>query len=312
MRSSISSSEVRPATSAVALRILVVCFGMTLLIVTVATEMLVRAQVAPQDNRPQHLALLEATASADVAFGDSHVARGFDAQQGFINLAYPSENIADMLIKARHYFADHAPERVILQADPHLFAPYRLNAAPAVLEEKTPMLLAATPRHRPQLLAYWTSYFENGGQLRSTVQQTPAGSLLSSGDLSLDLPRLQMRDARMRIGSHRVARPDQVAIGQEQYRALVDFLAGQGARICFVTFPVSPAYAAAREAWPSNGHAEMIAFFESEAARVGGQYWDARTHVTDLSLFRDIDHLNAKGAVGFSQDLHTACGWGVD
>ena len=50
--------------------------------------------------------------------------------------------------------AAHAPGRVLLQADPHLFAPYRVHAGPKHYEV-APTYHVTSNRHRPRVLGYW-------------------------------------------------------------------------------------------------------------------------------------------------------------
>jgi hypothetical protein len=298
-----------------ALRTLVITLVLSLLLLAAATEWLVRTQVVPQDTFSKHLRLLQTTTQRDASFGDSHVARGFDASNGFVNLAYPSENIEYMYWKMRTFFDARPPGRVIVQADPHIFAPYRVNAPfrPYVDSKpfKAPVLYSATARHRPQLIAYWSAFLNGFGQLESKVQQTENGALLSKGDLSAQPLRKRQAEARLRIQTHRHEQSQAVVIAQARYFEMISFLAAKGAQICLVSFPVSPDYIAAladadQQTTPS-GHANAIQFFEEMAAQTGARYIDARAQITNLALFRDVDHLNVEGAGIFSSSLIRQC-----
>ncbi|RVU39065.1 hypothetical protein EOI86_07355 [Hwanghaeella grinnelliae] len=272
-----------------------------------ATEWLIRDQVLPQDTLGAHSRLLNTSQVSDAAFGDSHAARGFNASDGFINLAYPSENIHDMAVKAMSYFSDHAPGRIILQADPHLFAPYRVNSRHKI-DNDVPNLHIRSVRHRSRAFAYWETFLRNGGHLESKVTVTDFGSLLSSGDLSAVPPRKRLLDAQIRRTWHTIRETEHVETARREYAALIDWLVEKGARLCLVSYPVSEDYAAAMaSATSSAGHEEEIAFFKNQAARVGAHYWDARAAVRNRGFFRDVDHLNSEGATRFSPDLLKAC-----
>jgi hypothetical protein len=279
----------------------------------VSTEVLVRTQVVPQDNLAGHLRLLEVSTQRDAAFGDSHVARGFDAQGSFVNLAFPSENIEDIFSKVERHYSDRQPGRVILQADPHLFAAYRLYAPPQsdARSGQEPLLYSATARHRPQLISYWMAFFEGWGQLRSKVHQTANGSLLSEGDFSSLPDRKREMEALRRLVTHRLAHPSAVAAAQSRYRALVRFLMDRNAEVCLVSFPVTHAYLREVQRIEISAHAQAhskaTAFFSDAAQDMGARYVDARAMISAPNLFRDVDHLNVEGARVFSTRLLRAC-----
>lgn len=267
------------------------------------SEWLVRDQVDPQDTRLAHLTLLETAESIHIAFGDSHVARGFEAQQGFVNLAYPSENIRDMAQKFDIYFKDRDPGKILLQADPHLFAPYRIFAeTKSTNREETLALFSA--RHKPRMLGYFEAFLRGGGQLKSRVIVTPSGSLLSPGDLSTVPLKRRTLEAAQRRHWHQIRPSGRLTASQEEYEALVTEIADRGATLCLVTFPVSRHY---EEAVEDAGHREALQFFQRQADRVRARYIDARHWVTDLTYFRDVDHLNGAGAALFSPRLLQAC-----
>ena len=48
-------------------------------------------------------------------------------------------------------------------------------------------------------------------------------------------------------------------------------------------------------------------FFEELADAPGVRFVDHRSAFSDLSLFRDPDHLNKKGAIEYAPKLHAAC-----
>jgi hypothetical protein len=303
MHLSISSSEHAPRqTATAALRGFACFFFLSIVALFSASEWLVRTHVLPQDTLAAHRDLLATNTRPNAAFGDSHVARGFDAPQHFANLAYPSENIEEMIAKITHNYLHRAPGRVILQADPHLFSPYRVYGAASA--SNAPQLPAIfSDRHRPRLLAYWEVFVRGKGTMDSKVTMTPNGSLLSGGDLSLDAPRRKQFDARTRAFWHRIIPSEAVTTAKARYAGLLDLLNEQGANVCLVSFPVSPAYRLAIAA----AHAEQIAFFRAQAARVGARYVDARADVRPLHHFRDVDHLNIEGARAFSPTLLGRC-----
>lgn len=304
MHSSISNSKTneRLGTRDAIIAFLTTC-AVVFLVLGGLTEWLIRQHVLPQDTRAAHLRLFNEADASSAAFGDSRAARGFNATDGFINLAFPSENIHDISAKVKNYFRERDPKWVILQADPHMFAPYRVHAARNTQKTPEPFLLFSE-RHRSRILSYWEAYIRAGGHLVSKVQMTDNGSLLSEGDLSQVPPRKRILEARVRSGWHQIEETEAVARAREDYAAMLDWLVARDVGLCLVSFPVSDDYARAVRA---AGHEMQIAFFKREAARVAVPYVDARDAISERSFFRDVDHLNQLGAIEFSPRLLEEC-----
>ena len=299
------------------------CFGASLVAVAVvlfgASEALVRKQVNPQDEFISHARLFHSATSPHAAFGDSHVARGLVPVEGMVNLAYPSEGIEHIDWKVRRYFATRSPGRVVLQADPHLLAPYRLvnrlGNYPAKINSALNTAawrpVTGEPRYRANLLNYWSSYIKQGGRLVSRIKVMDSGALLSPGDLSADDARLRTFSARKRIATHSIRPHPEVDRLMEVYRDLVDFLTHNGAEVCLVTFPLSPDYLSAAESRQSASakgqHERVMAFFADQARKTGVRHADLRRLTADRSEFRDVDHLNGKAAKHYARAILDAC-----
>ncbi|MCG8443986.1 MAG: hypothetical protein MI723_19460 [Caulobacterales bacterium] len=290
-------------------------FAAVLALCLIASEWLVRVHVAPIDTLAQHRRLVAEADAAHLAFGDSHVARGFNAQAPFVNLAYPSENIRQTVWKAARYLERApAPEQVILQADPHLFAAYRLEAGlgdyPRRFGEAGAPLQALSDHHRPKIAAYWRAFALGGGALTSRIEPTPQGALLSPGDLTAFPPDERARMARERVALHEPSAHVGALPEARLYARLVAGLIGQGAELCLARFPVSPDYRAAVAAAPAavQGRWEAgHAFFAELAERSGARYVDHGAIFEDAALFRDPDHLNTAGALRYEPALMKAC-----
>ena len=343
-----------PGARGALLRFAAICAA-ALLALTLAAEALLRFAVEPRDEFAAHARLLTGTAAhqsapgaqADAppgapshappgapshapsgairsaAFGDSHAARGFVPPEGMINLAFPSEGIEHMDWKARRFFADRAPDRVLLQADPHLFAPYRLVSRLgdhpdriAAAAAADPMRLRiADPRHRARLIGYARSWLAGGFALSSRIEVLANGAVLSPGDFSALPERRRALELARRIRVHSLGAGPYIdrrrAELQARWSALMDALTERGARICLATFPLSPAYRAAMAAQEGKeGQAarrEVMAFFAAEAARTGARHVDLRGLTDDPADFRDADHLNGAAALRLGPAIARAC-----
>lgn len=309
MNSSISNSKPLIAS------FLAACAAV-LAIMAGTSEWLVRTQVAPQDTLERHINLFSTVSSEYAAFGDSHIARGFNAQAPVVNLAYPSENIERMAWKVERYLERvPAPKAVLIQADPHLFAPYRIDEGlgdyPKMLSGDDSILMKAfSNRYRPQLIPLWRSFFTNGGRVVSKIETTPQGALLSPGDLSAWTKAERESFVRNRVVLHQPVTDPQKTQAAALYENMVRSFVNRGAKVCLASLPVSPEYlyaienlgAEKKRAW-DNVHE----FFMGLTRYPRVAFVDHRGEVTDLAEFRDPDHLNRDGAISYSPTLQKAC-----
>lgn len=309
MNSSISSS--RRLTD-----IFLLACAVALALLVGASEWLVRAKVLPEDTLYKHVALFRTAASPYAAFGDSHVARGFDAAAPVVNLAYPSENIEKMAWKAERYLERTPnPRTVLIQADPHLFSPYRTGAGlddypQAFSKRGHGGLVSLSARYRPQLPAFWRSFLNNGGRLTSRIETTAQGALLSPGDLSRWSEAQIDEFTSFRAALHIPEPGFETSRNADLYRSMVKAFVKAGAEVCLVSFPTSPIYRAGIEAQNLAARAEFARadeFFRAFAADPKVRYIDDRERFDDLSLFRDPDHLNKKGAMLYGPMLQARC-----
>ncbi|MEO1243473.1 MAG: hypothetical protein AAFX54_16315 [Pseudomonadota bacterium] len=281
-----------------------------------ASEWLVRTQVFPQDTLRKHVALFEQTTSPYVAFGDSHVARGFDAQDPVVNLAYPSESVEKMAWKASRYL-EKTPKvkTALIQADPHLFAAYRKGAGLgdypiAFAGESGSTLLSLSARYRPQLIALWQVFVKSGGRMKSKIETTPQGALLSPGNLATWTEAQIQEFTAYRVNLHvpnmRVARSSDITL----YREIVAKFVDAGADICLVSFPTAPVYRQYVENLSDAEKRQWNAardFFAELARHPRIRFIDDTARFDDPTLFRDPDHLNKTGAVKYGPMLQNAC-----
>lgn len=310
MSSSISSSKRSVAT-------FVAGFAAVLMICAGASEWLVRTQVAPIDTMTQHAADFRVQTSAHVAFGDSRLSRGFAAKAPFQNLAYPSENLDQIAWKIETYVARNGPpKQMILQADPHMFAAYRLNVGLGDYETMLgapsglPRLMMLDKHHKPKVRKYWESYVSNGGKLTSKIERTARGTLLSPGDLSKTTEAVRAEHSRQRSEIHipvsGFAKTDQAA----KYDYLVRTLSAAGTEICLMQTPTSVDYKAAVAALSEDERTRIERaedWFAELAQETGARHVSLRDLVDDRSRFRDVDHLNAKGAVFYADTFTNRC-----
>ena len=281
-----------------------------------ASEWLVRSEVHPEDTLQKHITLFENTQSPYVAFGDSHVARGFDAQAPVVNLSYPSENVQKMAWKAARYLENAADVKtVLIQADPHLFSPYRMETGlqdypHAFDRDARSIMLSLSIRYRPQLLAFWQAFARGGGRLTSQIETTPQGALLSPGNLASWRPSDIDKFTKQRLTMHV---PDMQAASLrdvELYRAMVMRFVEAGADVCLVSFPTAPVYRDRFDALDNQQKRQWekaMSVFTELAKHSRVRFVNDMARFDDPALFRDPDHLNKEGAIQYGPILQSAC-----
>ena len=90
---------------------------------------MLRTYVLPVDAFEQIVRKINYSNKPNAAFGDSHTAAvsNFD-DKDFVNLGLGGTTIWQMSERAHYYFSKIKPGMVIIEADLHLFADYRLEA----------------------------------------------------------------------------------------------------------------------------------------------------------------------------------------
>ena len=281
-----------------------------------ASEWLLRAKVAPEDTLFKHVALFNSATAPYAAFGDSHVARGFDAAAPVFNFGYSSENIEQTAWKAERYLAQNpAPKVILLQADPHLFSSYRTGAGlagyPEVFSrEGGAGLLTLSAQFRPQLPALWRAFFLHGGRLRSEIEFTPQGTLLSPGDLSRWSVAQVDSFIRIRARLHVPVDGFEESADAAAYRLMVRRFLESGARLCLVAFPQAPVYRDRVIKQSPEAAAQFeraLDFYRAFAADPRVRFFDHRMMFDDPALYRDPDHLNRTGAAKYGPVLQDVC-----
>ena len=277
-------------------------------IVLTASEALIRIRVEPSDLLLQHLQFMAKTLDDKVVLGDSHAALGFTGQPGISNIAFPGENFATTLTKVDTFFATHKPGLVILQVSPHQLRDKRNEGIVRDyrrLGSGEMSLRVMSEWHGSQLLNYWETFLQRRSFGTQRVFQAD-GAQTSSGRLT-DLPAAERENTAQQTvtGQLPPANPA-AAVGTQILNRLLDRLAMLGAKVCLVTFPVSPDYRALAASHPEFD--ETRRFIASLARQRGLTYVDLWKAVDDERLFYNHDHLNHQGAFTVAPRIVAGCG----
>ncbi len=286
---------------------LAVALGIFLVFI-VASEVLIRVAVEPRDLLLRHVQFMAKIAGDKVVIGDSHAAVGFTGQAGIANIAFPGENFATSLTKVEAFFATHKPGLLMLQVSPHQFRDKRNEGVTRDyqrLDSGEMNLRVLSAWHGSQILDYWNTFLRRKGFGTQRVFQSD-GAQTSASRLA-DLPPGERENTAQQTLTGQVP-PANVAasFGTQKLRQLLDRLAALGARVCLVTFPVSPDYRALAASHPE--FEETRRFIAALARERGLNYADLWASVDDDKLFYNHDHLNHQGALIVAPAIAKSCG----
>lgn len=196
------------------------------------------------------------------------------------------------------------------------FAAYRLNVGLGDYEtmlgapSDLPRLMMLDKHHKPKVRNYWESYVSNGGKLTSKIERTDRGTLLSPGDLSKTTEAVRAEHSRQRSEIHipvpGFAETEQAA----NYDALVRKLSAAGTEICLVQTPTSLDYKAALAVLPESDKDRIVQvenWLAALALETGARHVSLRDLTAERKRFRDVDHLNAEGALFYADTFTNRC-----
>lgn len=300
----------RSSTSSSSAYLLVV--GMVVLLpvlgFVIGNEALIRTKVEPQDTFAQHLRFWEQARSPNVILGDSHTSNDLTGIPGFENLSYGSDTPLLTEAKVLRYFESRKPAAVILEADPHYFAPYVDKADYPERERaytqgmRLPLRMVSA-EHRGFLWRYWQEWWHGGFK---NIYSMEADGAFTHQDRWLDFSAQEReRLVRDRVALQVPTLPIATTRSAGALQQTVAYLVAKGAHVCLVTTPVVPEMATQQDAIPA--YAAAAAFYEEMAARYNVRHVDLSRAIGDESLFANQDHLNRDGALLLSPMVKKAC-----
>lgn len=267
----------------------------------IGSEYIVRTIVAPKSDFDRLRESLHSTQAPYAAFADSHGANGLLNQNGFINLSRRGDNLATILAKAQFYSRSSTAKGVIIQADPHHFASYRLNSDQLALRDdlfkrKSNWFQFLRPVYRQYLIQYWKAFFFSS---RTAIQPKHTITRL------LDLPAAEVSiTSSIRAGLHKPIPSFKQTKFADLYAKGIQALQKKGIKVCLVSFPISSPYknSVTKEAT----YTKVMQFYAAFEKQYGVKYFDFSSALED-SQFADPDHLNTEGAAAFTKIVLNAC-----
>lgn len=285
-----------------------------LLMALLATEWLVRRYVEPNDNLPKHLRIFQEATQSIAAFGDSHVACGFRPLNGAINLGFPGENIENIAHKVALFGKRVKLSHVIVQADVHMFARYRLGeiqgydalfeSAENPLAEASHWIRALSGYHRPKLIAYWRVWFNRGTFENHLRLERNGWQECPDRWRSLE-PAGRARMAAERVALHQPMERFPNVPFAARYAEMLRDLVRAGVQVCMVEFPVSAEY---RERLAGKTADRVRSWFAQLAKATGSRFFAFGDYFHgEPSSFADADHLSPAAAALFTKRILDDC-----
>jgi hypothetical protein len=244
-----------------------------------------------------------------VVFSDSHGANGLNEQEGFSNFSMRGDNLISIADKAKFYVNLHQPKGVILPADSHLFANYRLmqDQSPKVndfLMSTAPVFEFMRPIYRQYLLEYWKGVFHKASVSEDIYKDKKKKILRITDKQSSEIKRI----SSLRVQLHRPIRKPVRSIHAHAFEDAIREISAKETKVCIVAFPLSTPYRDEMKKYMSFDLTSK--YFQSIAEKYNIVYIDYRSKFKD-NQFSDPDHLNTEGARNLTSQILNDC-FGVD
>ncbi|MEG3618585.1 hypothetical protein V5T82_08980 [Magnetovibrio sp. PR-2] len=273
------------------------------------SEFLVRTVYAPKNSFDDIRAGLYASNAAYGAFADSRGANGLKSSPNFENFSTAGDNLNTILAKAQIFSARPGVTGIVLQADPHHFASYRLERDQSAIQQdlidnEQHLIQFLRPVYRQYILSYWSA------SLKELFMGSPKHSEAGGHSLSKIVRLTDLSEAvvkqktSIRAGQQIPIDSFERAKFAPQYKMAVDEFLRQGLKVCLVTFPVSETYRTY-----SNGEAtyqKAKDFYAGLGRTTSAKYVDLSAIFSD-ALFSDPDHLNVEGAEKLTDIVYSSC-----
>ena len=242
-----------------------------------------------------------------VALGDSHPATALISKTWLDNLGVASDNLSSIEGKLDIILANRPHLKgVIMQADPQMFAYYRVAtdqservASLRKLSDSRHTLLILSADYRPylssivwSLLADPTRLINGGDTSHKPVEQVDKNS------------NSWRRVVALRVQLHAPVSSLQEHSSSYQYRRIIQRIIEKGVKVCLVTYPVSELYRKMANTVPSFISAHQ--FFQTLSLETGAKLIDGRAAFPETA-FNDPDHLLPSEALAFTEFIYKAC-----
>ncbi|MCW8914480.1 MAG: hypothetical protein OQK24_01355 [Magnetovibrio sp.] len=273
----------------------------------IGSEIIVRTTVVPHSTFDDITSRLHSSNKPFAGFADSRGDNGFVTHDQFENFSTAGDNLITIVEKA-HFFAKRPTSKgVIIQADPHHFASYRLSRNQSLMrselfDPEKPWLQFYRPVYRQYLLNYWKSL------ILSFLFPSPrdAKNKISNADIRFsDLSVYEAdKKASIRAGLQLPVNDVTKTHYAKTYTDVIQKLKETGIDVCLVSFPVSSNYL--RISKETTSYQQGLEFYKTLAENVGVKYLNF-TSAYDNDVFLDPDHLNITGAEMFTNNILHAC-----
>lgn len=258
---------------------------------------MIRLLIEDVDYFDAHVRYVQRTHTPDAVLGDSLAARGFHGMPEFAKLAFAGERPKQMLIKARGYFRDVKPGRVIVEAGLSFFDVRDRRPDDAqgydriFLEMNDSSLRIFRSHHRAALRRYWWVMLGKR-EFNPADYLSPDGEVMSREEnwSYLQLTPAQRREEARQtfINYFRNVEFDDNP-NMRHYEALLRFLREAGAEVCVLAFPASESFLAVVRVQPE--YARMMAIYRDLAARYGARFVNMHGAFADDANYLDGTHI---------------------
>ena len=227
-----------------------------------------------------------------VLFADSHGFSGIKEKDNLINYSFVGDNLLTIVRKISFFVERNKVKGIIIQADPHQLAMYRLTKnqdelIDDFLNENNNLLTFYRIPYRQNLINYWSEFikgFFNFNEIKK--------------DINIKSETL------IRVNTHTPINNFEITKHVQELKKLLLNLKKKNIDICLISFPLASSYRKHTE--NNKNFINAYKFYNELSKKFSIKYFDYKSLLAD-NYFSDPDHLNIKGSIEFTKVVLNDC-----
>ena len=220
-----------------------------------------------------------------VLFADSHGFSGIKERDNLINHSFVGDNLLTIVRKISFFVERNKVKGIIIQADPHQLAMYRLTKnqdelIDDFLNGNNNLLTFYRMPYRQNLINYWNEFIK--GFFNSNEQKKELKK-----DINIK------RKTLIRVNTHTPINNFEISKHVQELKKLLLNLKKKNINICLISFPLASSYR--KHIKNNENFIDAYKFYNELSKKFSIKYFDYKSLLTD-NYFSDPDHLNIKGS----------------
>lgn len=231
-----------------------------------------------------------------VLFADSRGFSGITQRDNLTNYSFPGDNLITIIRKISFFVKKNKVKGIIIQADPHQLAMYRLtkNQDQLIgdfLDKNNKILTFYRMPYRQNLMNYWAEFIKSFFNINEIKQELKK-------DINFK------NETLIRVNTHTPIKNFKVSKHVKELKKILLDLKKNKISVCLISFPLASSY---RKLIKKNKNfIDVYKFYDELSKKNAIKYFDYKSLLTD-NYFSDPDHLNIKGSMELTKVVLNDC-----